>query len=366
MKSDFIKKLTNKLKDSSRNNYEDNYDTIRFGELNTKNTIMSFIKNKILKNKYISNYESNLILDKSINLIGNYGEKLEVVYDLLADEESKNWIVDLVAYKILGYSKVKLQSNNTEQITNLSKEKDIYDKTKYLEANFLGKNIRLNLADLNKIGYPIKMYIRNITHLYLNLQYNYKNQIKAEKGDIVLDCGVCYGDTVLYFAHQVGENGKVIGFEFIPSNLNIIEENLKLNIELAKRINIIRQPLWNETNKTTYFKDLGPASNVSFENFNGSEGIVKTITIDQLVSDLNLDKVNFIKMDIEGAEPYALEGAKSTIQKYKPKLAISIYHSMDDFVNIPIWINNLGLGYNFYIKHPTIHWEETILFAIIE
>ena len=55
---------------------------------------------------------------------------------------------------------------------------------------------------------------------------------------------------------------------------------------------------------------------------------------------------------------------KNVLKKYKPKLAISIYHSLDDFVDIPLFLNSLNLGYKFYIKHGTIHHEETVLLAI--
>ena len=68
-------------------------------------------------------------------------------------------------------------------------------------------------------------------------------------------------------------------------------------------------------------------------------------------------------MDIEGAELLALEGAIKTIIKFRPKLAIAIYHSMSDFVAIPYWILNLNLGYEIFIGHYTIHAEETICFA---
>jgi hypothetical protein len=77
----------------------------------------------------------------------------------------------------------------------------------------------------------------------------------------------------------------------------------------------------------------------------------------------NIQKVDFIKMDIEGAEPIALKGAINTIKRYRPKLAIAIYHSMDDFVSIPKWINDLNLDYELYLGHYTIHAEETIIFA---
>jgi hypothetical protein len=70
-------------------------------------------------------------------------------------------------------------------------------------------------------------------------------------------------------------------------------------------------------------------------------------------------------MDIEGAEQLALEGAIETIKRFKPKLAIAIYHNMDQFVNVPIWINKLDLGYKLYLDHFSIYSGETVVFAKI-
>ena len=92
---------------------------------------------------------------------------------------------------------------------------------------------------------------------------------------------------------------------------------------------------------------------------------IKVDTSDSVLAERK-KKVSFIKMDIEGAELPSLRGAVNTLQAFKPKLAISIYHSMNDFVEIPEFLNNLGLGYKFYLGHYTIHAEETVLYAIAE
>ena len=68
-------------------------------------------------------------------------------------------------------------------------------------------------------------------------------------------------------------------------------------------------------------------------------------------------------MDIEGSELAALQGAEQTLRKFKPKLAVSVYHALQDFWTIPQYLNQLGLGYRFYLRHFTIHAEETVLFA---
>ena len=85
--------------------------------------------------------------------------------------------------------------------------------------------------------------------------------------------------------------------------------------------------------------------------------LLKIIVLKKLISS---------KWILKDAEPVALEGAIKTLKKFKPKLAIAIYHSMDDFVNIPNWITGLNLGYKLYLGHYTIHSDETIIFARVE
>ena len=76
-----------------------------------------------------------------------------------------------------------------------------------------------------------------------------------------------------------------------------------------------------------------------------------------------MDRVDFIKLDIEGAELRTLKGAEHTLNRFRPSLAISLYHSLDDFVAIPAFLRNLNLNYGFYLDHFTTHREETVLFA---
>ena len=125
----------------------------------------------------------------------------------------------------------------------------------------------------------------------------------------------------------------------------------------------MKNAVWSESNKNVYYMDQGPGSTVKFEKFDGYQGVCKSLSIDDLVQKENMSKVDFIKMDIEGAEPKALLGAINTIKRFKPKLAISIYHNLNDYSQIATWIDNLRQGYRFYIRHYTIHAEETVLYA---
>ena len=87
---------------------------------------------------------------------------------------------------------------------------------------------------------------------------------------------------------------------------------------------------------------------------------VQVTAMDEVIK----DRVSFIKMDIEGAELRALRGAKYLIQKYKPKLAISIYHKPEDIIDIPNYIVDLVPEYKFYIRQYSYGYCETVLYAI--
>ena len=76
------------------------------------------------------------------------------------------------------------------------------------------------------------------------------------------------------------------------------------------------------------------------------------------------DKVTFIKMDVEGAELESLRGCKRTIKKYRPKLAICIYHRPEDMIQIPIYIKELVPEYRLYIRHHSNCAWETVLYAM--
>ncbi|EOS66974.1 FkbM family methyltransferase [Oscillibacter sp. 1-3] len=93
------------------------------------------------------------------------------------------------------------------------------------------------------------------------------------------------------------------------------------------------------------------------------EIVVPVATIDEIVEKEN-PKVTMIKMDIEGSELEALKGAKKTIQRNKPKLAICIYHKPEDMLEIPLYIKSLVPEYKLYVRHHSNSNVETVLYAV--
>jgi FkbM family methyltransferase len=345
------------------NDYNDNWDYVRFGKMDpiARNNIRGRIQKLLNKRGYYhtTRIESLITGSQQIN-------KFEYLYNHLESEEDRKLLLQVLAYRVLGHRKVKLPLNTPDYWVQLKSLQELEDKTDYIDPVFM--DFILHKMDLHKIGYPIKFYFTagGILTDFIIKQYEYNrngNMIKAEKGDIVIDGGGCWGDTALYFANEVGKEGKVFSFEFIPNNIKIFNKNISLNQELKERIELVPHPLWKDSSTKIFFKDYGPGSKVSLDKFNDPDGECYTKSIDDFVMEEKPGKVDFIKMDIEGAETNALKGAARTIIESRPKLAIALYHSADDFERIPSMIKELVPDYKFYFSHCTIHEEESILFA---
>jgi len=94
-----------------------------------------------------------------------------------------------------------------------------------------------------------------------------------------------------------------------------------------------------------------------------NESAKEFIEVDTIDNILDGKRVSFIKMDIEGSELEVLKGGEKTIREYKPRLAICIYHKMEDIWTIPLELLKYNPEYNFKIRPYWSHPEETVLYA---
>jgi hypothetical protein len=79
---------------------------------------------------------------------------------------------------------------------------------------------------------------------------------------------------------------------------------------------------------------------------------------------LHGQEINLIKLDIEGAEPEALRGARRLIEKYRPGLAICLYHHPHHLWSIPLWVHDLNLGYRLFYRAHQHNTFEAVLYAV--
>jgi len=357
--------LENNLESCKLNCFSDNYDYRRFGH---KRSVLKDLFREAKKN-FASIVRRN---PTQRALIWGNLDKLGWLYERL-DDESRNILVQLLSYRLLGEKHVKLPLNTSDYWRQMEELDILARDGEKIDIGFQGWSI--NKVSLESVGYEVVMFARppGIYNQMIVQQYRCQvgeSVIELEDGDVAMDSGGCYGATAMNFALKVGESGRVYTWEFMRENIDIFERNMKLNPDCAKRIELIENPLWSSSGEKLYVSGSGPGTKVSLSpplsKMLGGAEVVHTYTIDDLRSDKDLDVIDFIKMDIEGAELEALKGSVKTIQQCKPKLAISVYHNIQDFWEIPQWIDSLGLGYKFHLRHFTIHAEETVLFAVVQ
>jgi FkbM family methyltransferase len=184
---------------------------------------------------------------------------------------------------------------------------------------------------------------------------------------VAIDAGGCFGETALWLAHVVGPGGHVQTLEFAPANLGILYANLARNPELGSRVAVTEAALWERRAELRVDRG-GPASMVSAPPTGAGPAAPETdsaaaIALDDLVLDAGLARVDFLKMDIEGAEPAAVAGAAGTLERWRPKLALAAYHDIDHLWQLPWALAEAGLGYRFALGHFTMHAEETVIYG---
>lgn len=154
-----------------------------------------------------------------------------------------------------------------------------------------------------------------------------RNNRGVQPGDVVLDCGANIG---VFTRYSLNKGAKlVVAIEPAPENIECLRRNFKDEIAAGKVI-VYPKGVWDKDDFLELHVDPHNSAADSFLIDKPSWGKVEKVpltTIDKMVAELNLAKVDFIKMDIEGAETKALIGGKATIARDKPRMALSAYHN---------------------------------------
>ncbi|MFN7923344.1 MAG: FkbM family methyltransferase [Bryobacteraceae bacterium] len=163
-------------------------------------------------------------------------------------------------------------------------------------------------------------------------------------GDIVFDCGAHVG----VFTGTALRRGaaKVVAIEPDPVNVECLRRNFKKEIAEGKVI-VQQVGVWNSEGSMKL--SLGEGGNTGTNSMWSKQSEksieVPVTTIDKLVAKLELSKVTFIKMDIEGAEREALLGAAETLKKHRPRLMLDLNHRPDDAEVLPAVIRQANPAY---------------------
>jgi len=146
--------------------------------------------------------------------------------------------------------------------------------------------------------------------------------VAPQKGDVFLDIGAFVGWHAIRAARIVGPSGRVISLEPDPSNRKQLEGNIALNGITNCEVSPLAA--WSKTGKELGWY-TGKSPDCCRVDEAGHSASVRTTTVDDLVGDLQLDRLNWIKMDIEGGEIEALKGAEKTLRHYHPLLFVEVH-----------------------------------------
>jgi FkbM family methyltransferase len=169
----------------------------------------------------------------------------------------------------------------------------------------------------------------------------------VKKGDIVIDCGAYLG----HFTTEALSAGaaRVIAVEPGSRQTGCLRRMFANEISTG-RVILASEGVWEAEGHLEFQDEASPdASFVRAGVPYTAAGVRKVrmpvTTIDAIVRRFGLQRVDFIKMDIEGSEQQALRGAADTLARFKPKLAIAAYHKPDDPLGIPRQVHAANPGY---------------------
>ncbi|WP_294154144.1 FkbM family methyltransferase [uncultured Selenomonas sp.] len=234
---------------------------------------------------------------------------------------------------------------------NIQHDTDFYDQhlVDLYEAYSGFHDEESRLAFLGGWKYVSSSSIRDF-HLAPEPQY-FLSGFTVLAGDIVIDGGAYDGGTSRDFASVAGASGKVYAFE-------MDEENFKKCQAAAEHFGFVAENMGLASHRQmAKYMHTGAQATASRMDAGGDRTASFT-SIDVYVKENQLPRVDFIKMDIEGAELDALHGAALTIARWKPRMAICAYHKPEDLWVLQQYIQSLRPDYEFAFRHYGIDVSE--------
>lgn len=239
------------------------------------------------------------------------------------------------------------------------------EKSKYIYGEVIRRRLLYGQCDFSDL------LVKGDSEYIIPLLYS----AAKPQEEVILDCGAYNGDTLKKFAHFFGPQLKrCYSFECMPETL-VKLENTAASLgsrNYGSDIKIMPYALSDSEGEMSLAKiSSHPVACCLVENrphakhaydVDGYE-MVKVGTIDTLIP--AEEKVTLIKMDIEGSEYAALKGAARTIQTWKPKLAISIYHSGEDYYRLPLLVKEFVPEYKIAVRHHSKNTSDTDMYCWI-
>lgn len=385
-----INTLEELLENFEKGNLENEGD--KLSELNNKNIILygaGNIGKRLYKNLKENNLNVCFFLDRSNN-IDNTKYEIPIYHPedkKLSEFKEDSYVILSALFSVRLCDEIKLELHNLgfknvfalhEVNLSLVNNGAFYESLfngSYNKIDIFGKdkNKILRAFDLLETEYDKKIYIDYVkAHLTMDftrfskphdieMQYLAHDIDKEKNYSYFIDCGGFDGDTIRNLLEKQIRIDSVAVFEPQNDLCAKIAAYTKENSDKFNSVTLFPCGVYSKTEKFRFSSSNDAPSTGKLDEF-GSD-IVQCVAIDDVLQGF---KPTFIKMDIEGAEVEALKGAKNTIEKYHPQLAICVYHSLSDVWEIPLLINQFYDGYRFYLRSYNYMGLETVLYAFPE
>ncbi len=297
--------------------------------------LKDFFKSSLLDVTQIIVYGSGFELDYTVWLLERYGLKPKYLVDVEQNTTHEKLGIPLISHQEL----VIHYQEYVVLISSKDKAFDIYKELLYCKF------------PRNRIFCPRRGILEGVCG---EQYFDFYKHILGER-EVFVDCGAYDGNTSIEFANWCqGEYDKIFMFEADKNNIELCKNNI--NKYALKNCVLMEYGVWSKKEKLGFCEGNFTSSSVS------TKSKVKSHFYD-LDSVLENQKITFIKMDIEGSELEAVKGAKRIISRYKPRLAISVYHKPEDIIDIPLLLWEIEPEYKFCLRHYRSSRRETVLYA---
>jgi methyltransferase, FkbM family len=333
-----------------------NNKLVLFGASNYGTEMLRILEKKRIRVDYFC--------DNDESKHGSYFNGIKVISldELIKIDINVNILITSIYYKEI-YDQIKLNGFNniycfSIKLNNKNDGEFVEDNCKDIKKCYeilsdeKSKLVFNNLLEFRKSS--SLLYLKDIID---KNQYFEPEIIEMSNEEIFIDGGAYTGDTIEEFINLTNNKFDSI-YSFEPDKDNFNKLMKYVNKRNTENVYINNLGLYNKNDYLNFNSNGNVGSNISI---NGND-TVEVISLDEYFEN---KKVSFIKMDIEGSEKEALQGAQNIIRKYKPKLAICIYHKPEDLWEIPLYLKSLVNEYKIYIRHYGRDWNDTICYAIV-
>jgi FkbM family methyltransferase len=265
-------------------------------------------------------------------------------------------LLNAAACASLNVKGVSFASGLTSLFQLYGLRKRILQRKMYVERTFEIGSRKVTIKD-RSIYWPTDAPVNRLLDMYFEVFHENNHRFdtcgtELRKDDVVVDAGCCEG----YFSMLAIENGasKVYSFEPGKSIGACLERTFRREIEIG-RLEIVPMLLGEKCGKFGFIENpedptIGRLLPLAVDDEEGYSNKVTMTTLDFFFASRPLKKLDYLKIDVEGAEPGVIEGAKDVIKLFAPRIAVAVYHEPHHAQQLQEMILGINNTYQFHLK----------------